>query len=220
MELHEAEKLALELMAQFGLRFPAWQFEFDDARRRFGSCRRWGLWLDDAVLGKTDGGGKITLSRELTLRNGREQVEDTVRHEIAHALCPPKAGHGSKWKAMCARTGANPERCYDSEEVDAPRGDWSATCGVCKKTHYRLRKPTRDMWCADKECKRMPVPYTPDMLGDSPVRAFGQMSRGFHPLRKLVWRHKDAIEPSAEARRAAVESMKARLRAAERTEAS
>ena len=42
MELVAAEKLARELMAQFGLfeQTPAWRFEFDDAKRRFGCCHR------------------------------------------------------------------------------------------------------------------------------------------------------------------------------------
>jgi hypothetical protein len=207
MQLADAEKLALELMGQFGL-LPRWKFEFDDAVRRFGCCHRKGLYR----FGSTDelaAGGKITLSRALVLRNERADVEDTIRHEIAHALCPPKAGHGPLWKSMCKRTGAKPERCYDHEEVDAPEGDWSATCGVCGVVHYKFRRPKRELWCGRKECKAMMVPYIPGLNG------------GLHPLRKLVFKHKNAIDltpaptPSAAERRAAIEAMKAQLRTAE-----
>lgn len=185
MQLADAEKLALELMKQFGL-LPEWRFEFDDAQRRFGCCHR---GFDR----------KITLSRELTTRNEREQVEDTIRHEIAHALCPPKTGHGEAWKKMCKTTGANPERCYDSDEVDAPKGDWSATCGICGVVHYKFRRPKRELWCSRKECKAMMVPYVPGA------------DRGFHPLRKLVFKHKNAL-PVPTPSRAAIDAMKAHLR--------
>ena len=175
-------------MKEFGIA-STWRFEFDNARRRFGCCHRHQ--------------NLITLSREIVLRNGIEQVEDTIRHEIAHALCPPKEGHGYVWKQMCEKVGANPERCYDSELVDAPEGDWRATCGVCGKVHYKFRRPTRELWCADKKCKRMPVPYIPGA------------DRRLHPARKLVWRHKDAlpeVQPTPEARRAAIDFMKEQLR--------
>jgi predicted SprT family Zn-dependent metalloprotease len=187
MELHDAEQLAIRLMKEFGLA-STWRFEFDNAKSRFGCCHR--------------SQNLISLSRILTEKNVQAEVEDTIRHEIAHALCPPREGHGEVWKAMCRRVGARPVRCYSSKVVDAPEGDWRATCGVCGKIHYKFRRPTRELWCADKECKRMSVPYVPGA------------DRRLHPARKLVWRHKDAIEVvvSPDAKRAAVEAMKAQLR--------
>src|SRR5271168_4414451 len=134
MELVAAEKLARELMAQFGLfeQTPAWRFEFDDAKRRFGCCHR-SVWQN-----------KITLSRILVFRNDREQVEDTIRHEIAHALASPKGGHGLEWESMCKRTGAKPVRCYSYDDVDAPWGDWRATCNGCGRVHHKFRRPKRE----------------------------------------------------------------------------
>jgi predicted SprT family Zn-dependent metalloprotease len=193
MILADAEKLALELMRQFGL--TNWRFEFDDAKRRFGVCHR--------------GGSKIGLSRELTLLNEQGKVEDTIRHEIAHALCPPRSGHGPAWKAMCLRTGAKPERCY-SEEVDAPKGDWQATCRACGRQYTKFRRPKGNLFCADKKCRTKLLPYVES--------ADGFTSGRFHPERRLVWRHKDALPeaaPNPEARRKAVEAMKARLKSAE-----
>jgi predicted SprT family Zn-dependent metalloprotease len=96
-------QLARELMIRHGL--ADWKFQFDHARRRFGSCQ-YGRKL-------------ITLSRPLTLLNDPEQVRDTVLHEIAHALTPG-GGHGARWKARCLEIGARPARCYTDQAVRSP----------------------------------------------------------------------------------------------------
>src|SRR5271157_5012178 len=134
MILADAEKLAKELMAQFGL--SDWIFEFDNAKRRYGSClHNSGGWRSVQLLGTAK--GKITLSSELTLVNNREQVEDTIRHEIAHALVKPtprvrgqkRDHHGAEWKAMCAKTGATPRACVShDDDAEHVQGDWQATC--------------------------------------------------------------------------------------------
>lgn len=49
-----------------------WSFEFDNAQKRFGCCN----------FNKK----RITLSRILTTLNSEAEVEDTILHEIAHAL--------------------------------------------------------------------------------------------------------------------------------------
>ena len=201
MLLADTEKLALKLMREFGL--TDWRFEFDDAKRRFGCCHRTSTsrYVGDGKFEKVWKDGKITLSRELVLRNEQPQVEDVIRHEIAHALCPPKSGHGADWKRMCAKTGANPERCYDSEEVEGVESPFSATCSVCGEVYRRFKLPKGDRWCSNKECKHKMLPYVP-----------GQENGSFHPMRKLVWRHKDAPVPKAEDKRAAIEAMKALLK--------
>ena len=207
MQLHDAEKLALRLMREFKLiddsqynydaDWTNWHFEWDDAKRRFGCC-----WHDSR---------KITLSRELVIRNEQPQVEDVIRHEIAHALTPPtkkpsrrtRRGwvwdkHGADWKRMCKKVGANPERCYDDEEVETPEGEYQATCGVCHFTHHKHRAPKGDRYCVRKECLAMMVPYTPH-------------EGRFHPARKLNFRHKNAPVPKPPSREA-IEAMKAQMR--------
>jgi predicted SprT family Zn-dependent metalloprotease len=103
LHLDEARTLATHLFRKHGL--DGWTFRFDHARRRFGCCRY--------------GQKAITLSRSLALLNSEEQVRDTLLHEIAHALTPGD-GHGPGWKAMCARIGARPVRCYTNETVRSP----------------------------------------------------------------------------------------------------
>lgn len=107
MNLFDAHKLALELMAKHEL--TSWKFAFDKSVRRFGLC---------SYRKKT-----IFLSRRLTLDNSVEEVENTIKHELAHAksyILHGRAGcgHGALWKTMCLETGAKPERCYDSDKVN------------------------------------------------------------------------------------------------------
>ena len=103
MNPHDARNLAWDLLTRHGL--TGWRFEFDHARRRFGSCR-YGKKL-------------ITLSRPLTLLNSEDEVRDTLLHEIAHALSPGD-GHGLVWKQKCREIGAKPQRCYSDAAVRSP----------------------------------------------------------------------------------------------------
>ena len=103
MDLLKAQEIARDLMHLHGLH--DWCFRYDRARRRFGSCnytRR-----------------QITLSSPLTLLNDEYQVRDTLLHEIAHALAPGDQ-HGPKWRAVCVKIGAKPQRCFTEKEVVTP----------------------------------------------------------------------------------------------------
>ena len=114
MDLKDAEALAYALMQEFGL--SDWKFKFDSSVRRFGACfyrRR-----------------TITLSRKLTELNSSKQVEDTIRHEIAHALAGPRNGHNDEWRATAVACGARPERCYNLEVVQPPR-KYRGVCPGC-----------------------------------------------------------------------------------------
>ncbi len=129
MNTRDAETLARDLMAEFGLTSDGWTFRFDRAVRRFGSCRR-------NASGTVR---EITLSAALTRANDAATVERTLRHEIAHALAPMHAGHGPLWRAACAVTGAPPERCYGAE-VNTPAGMWRFTCSGCGVAGTRVRR--------------------------------------------------------------------------------
>jgi predicted SprT family Zn-dependent metalloprotease len=120
MNLFTARYLARDLMHHHGLH--DWQFRFDHAKRRFGSCRY------KSRL--------ITLSRHLTFLNEESQVRDTLLHEIAHALTPGD-GHGQRWKATCRTLGANPRRCYTEKEVVSPPR---------RPAPYRLGCPRCNWW--------------------------------------------------------------------------
>ena len=134
MNLDDAKTLAISLLHQHGL--TGWTFRFDNARRRFGSCRY--------------GSKLITLSRPLVYLNDVEQVRDTILHEIAHALAPG-AQHGPRWRAACLKVGAIPKRCYTEEAVRSPpraAPRFKFGCGKCDWWVDRRRRPTRKYACA------------------------------------------------------------------------
>ncbi len=64
-----------------------------------------------------------------------------MRHEIAHAIAGPDAGHGPVWKAVAVRLGATPRACESSPHVVVQPGDWQATCPGCERTVHLYRQP-------------------------------------------------------------------------------
>jgi predicted SprT family Zn-dependent metalloprotease len=124
MDATEAEILALNLMAEFSV--TGWRFAWDRSVRRFGECRH-------RVR-------EIGLSQTLTELNDRAEVEDVIRHEIAHALAGPKTGHDRAWRRQCAVTGARPERCYDDAAVKKPPAPYRVECPRCGTIGERFRR--------------------------------------------------------------------------------
>lgn len=129
MELKKARQLALRLMKKHGLIEKGWTFTFDEAKRRFGICQYYKK--------------NISLSAPLTLLRERDNIKNTVLHEIAHALVGYGHGHDSIWKAKALEIGCNGNRC--SSDVSL-KGDW---VGECPNGHftYRHRKPRIRISC-------------------------------------------------------------------------
>jgi ribosomal protein L37AE/L43A len=120
-------------MATFGLLEAGWSFHFDRAKRRFGVCR----------FERKE----ISVSIHLVRLNDPPECEDTVLHEIAHALAGPRAGHGPRWRAACMSVGARPQRCYSSEGVAQPAARFSAECPSCGTSRGFHRRPSRIRAC-------------------------------------------------------------------------
>jgi predicted SprT family Zn-dependent metalloprotease len=125
MELLHTQVLAESLMKKHGIWEQGWRFQFDRGLRRFGCC----------MYGRKI----ISLSRHLVELNNREDVQDVILHEIAHAIAGFNAGHGMAWKLVCIRIGARPERCYDSQKVERPKLKYYAKCGGCGREHQKAR---------------------------------------------------------------------------------
>lgn len=114
MKPQDALALLQDKIAAHGLSPLGWTGSLDSSASRFGLCR--------------PSRKEISLSRTLVSLNSEKEVLDTILHEIAHALAVTETGencgHDERWKAICRRIGARPERCYDASEVTTPDAPW------------------------------------------------------------------------------------------------
>jgi predicted SprT family Zn-dependent metalloprotease len=91
------------------------------------------------TAGKANGSLKISYNLHVFAQDPTRFMNDTIPHEIAHAVCSFTGidrGHGRNWKAVCRRLGGNGKRCFDGSEVDIKAGrkttkyNYTATCGT------------------------------------------------------------------------------------------
>lgn len=125
MDLTLLRDIAAREMAQHGLH--DWTFDFSRAKRRLGACK-YRL-------------RRIEISEFYAANNAEESVLDTLRHEIAHALAGPRAGHGPTWKRIAARLGATPRACDTSSSTITAPGNWRAICLSCRQMYERYKAP-------------------------------------------------------------------------------
>jgi predicted SprT family Zn-dependent metalloprotease len=133
-KLARAEALAEELLAQHlphmcGL--GKWTFAWNTRVRALGVCKY--------------GDEEIQLSKEWTLATPWEEVSDTIRHEIAHAIAGYRANHGPEWQEAAILVGAKPEATYKggirTRDVHVAKYEMiDTTTGNVVKSYYR--KPT------------------------------------------------------------------------------
>ncbi|GAA1881723.1 SprT-like domain-containing protein [Lapillicoccus jejuensis] len=130
MDTSEAMRLADGLVARHGL--AGWSVEFDTAVTRAGACHF-------ALR-------RITLSAPLVRLYSRDQVQEVVLHEIAHALAGADAGHGPRWRRLARELGATGRRCVDPSAPQV-EGAWVGTCPAGHRS-TRHRRPVRVVSCA------------------------------------------------------------------------
>ena len=130
MNITDAQALALLHMEDHRLFDECWHFEFESCKRTLGRCHYHVK--------------KITLSKWYVELNEEDDVEDTILHEIAHALSflrygTKGKGHGRLWKNVCKEIGARPERLHKGIlEYPDNHYKYSDTCG-CDITYQRHR---------------------------------------------------------------------------------
>jgi predicted SprT family Zn-dependent metalloprotease len=132
LNLAAAKTLANRLLIKHDL--PKWNFKFDRARRRFGSCN---------FSNKT-----ISLSEILTELNSSQKVLNTILHEIAHALVGPRHAHDSVWKQKVAEIGGEAKARFRESEVTIPKSKLVAICPNCKKEFPTFRR-RKNVACRD-----------------------------------------------------------------------
>jgi len=115
-ELIETQRLAHQLMQEFGLTEQGWIFRFSSKKTIMGTCIH---------------NEKVIEFSKWYVESHPDEVEDTLRHEIAHALVGANHGHDYVWRRKCIEVGARPERCYDSRSPNINRSvkhNWQAQC--------------------------------------------------------------------------------------------
>lgn len=118
-----------------------WSFGYDRARKRLGACH----------LRQR----RITLSAHLSRSLSDAEIEDTLRHEIAHAIDFERRGvsrHDATWKRIAIACGASPERCFDGDLPDDPSAPYVGTCPTCGERHDLYRQPVHPRRC--RACAR------------------------------------------------------------------
>lgn len=120
MERREIEILARRLMNKHGLY--RWSFGWCDHKTTVGWCYH--------------GRRRIEFSTYFTEISDFD-IEQTILHEIAHALVSSDHGHDAVWRAKAREIGYFGKRCLDTDVV--PEGKY---IGICPAGHeiYRHRK--------------------------------------------------------------------------------
>ncbi|VGO14923.1 hypothetical protein PDESU_03493 [Pontiella desulfatans] len=133
-------QLALELMAQHGLK--GWRFKFDHSTRRAGSCH-----FREKL---------ITLAFDLARNGTDEDIRDTILHEIAHALVGRKHNHDATWKAKAKEIGGSGERTHRLQFAP-PR--WNVTCENRCWTHTAQQRNPK-LICSTCGSRLVYTPYS------------------------------------------------------------
>lgn len=97
----------------------------------------------------------VTIYAWLFRNNSAQEVENTIKHEIAHAIDIHNYGiryrgskrilHGHTWKAIARAIGDDGERCYDGKTVknDAKKHKYTLRTQCCGYETTRQRLTTR-----------------------------------------------------------------------------
>lgn len=109
-----------------------WTFGWDSAKKRLGVCKY--------------GEHRISLSRYFVDLHSLDEIDQVIRHEVAHAIAGPKAGHSKKWKDIATKLGYRHERISGDEIGNAT----AKLVGTCPNGHtmYRHRRPKSELSCS------------------------------------------------------------------------
>lgn len=130
---------------------PGWRFTFEVAANRAGVCR---------YAPKT-----IGISLSYAIRAPWHEINDTLLHEIAHAIVGPKHHHDRVWKAKARQIGCSAQRCTSLRHTVSR---WVGRCPSCRRTYTRHRLTARLRTGA--RCTRCRTPITWSINTDAITR--------------------------------------------------
>lgn len=82
----------------------------------------------------------IELSYIFINKVNKDEIINTILHEIAHALVGHKAGHGPIWKEKALSIGCNAQRCYNNDNIEIDYKYIFICSNGCKIGRHRLSK--------------------------------------------------------------------------------
>lgn len=153
MTLEQAEQIANQMLREHKLY--AWKFKWmrADATRMRGWC----AWTK-----KT-----ISLSRNYVLTSSHDDIIDTIKHEIAHALTPPATlksaspnrCHGVDWQRKCVELGIDMQKHWFNRGyqnlIEEDDGEKEYNCTVELKVEFEFTVKATSRKKAQKIVKQM-----------------------------------------------------------------
>jgi predicted SprT family Zn-dependent metalloprotease len=127
MDITEVIHLAQTLLEQHNL-VPHWRFEFSRSKTVLGKCN-----FRKQI---------IYVSKSLAEINDRDRTENTLKHEIAHALAGAWHGHNRVWRQIALNIGCDGKICASQSEIKLCPKNAIGTCGACGYEIKRYRKMT------------------------------------------------------------------------------
>lgn len=124
MTQSEIESLAFRLLYRHGLYNWGWKFEFHRQKKVSGLCFFYKK--------------KITISKFLSIGSPEYLVQNTLLHEIAHALVGYGNGHNEVWRKKFIDIGGN-----GKIKGDYKKPTFIAKCDECKSTFQCHRRVNR-----------------------------------------------------------------------------
>lgn len=91
-----------------------WEFKWDGGKRRAGLCDQ--------------GNNTISMSRHLFALRSFEDSNNTLLHEIAHAIVGCEHGHNMVWQKKAAEIGCDARRTFKSKPEERVKGNWRPYC--------------------------------------------------------------------------------------------
>lgn len=127
-------------------------------KRRLGQCKTWFEWGTERIEK-----GTVEVARDHVDAGPVEEVLDTLRHEVAHALAIARhgrdgSGHGPAWRAAAVELGANPSPYGSREACEAVRktapAPYLLTCTRCEQAweRYKVAACWRDEYRVHADC--------------------------------------------------------------------
>ncbi len=123
---------------EINLKDTGWRFAFNNRKRAVGLCspRRKTIYLSSYFFNAN--------------KDKAQEWEDTIRHEIAHALdffIRNTSDHSYEWKSIASQVGARPMSCTDKVKSDLTTSKYLLICDNCGKMTPSHKRKTRVAAC-------------------------------------------------------------------------